>query len=294
MSDAYSAHIATGATTLCRCFRLERADGVVYGFTDHDAPVTFDGLTYAPEAALDASEAAASLGLAPDEMDAAGALSADFITEDDLTAGAYDGAEVLAYDVNWRDPAARRLLGRYRIGQVERGRLAFRAELRSLAAGLDRKEGRTHSALCDVTRLGDARCKLALGPWQAGATVTAVDGGGTEINVATGSGLPPALLARGVVTWQSGANAGAESDIRGGAGLAGGWAVSLWRAPPRPIANGDAVTITVGCDRSWATCRGTFNNAANFRGFPFMPGPDIAGEYAIPGRPGQNGGSRFG
>lgn len=291
MSDPYAAHIATGATSLCRCFRLERADGTVYGFTDHDAPVTFDGLTYAPEGALDATAAAASLGLAPDELDAAGALSADFITEADLAAGLYDGAEVLAFDVNWRDPTARRLLGRYRIGQVERGRLAFRAELRSLAAGLDRKEGRLHGTLCDVRRLGDSRCKLALGPWTAAATVTAATG--AEIEVATGSGLDPRILARGIATWTGGANSGEESDIRAGAPIAGGWAVSLWRAPPQAVAVGDTLDIVVGCDRSYPTCRDRFGNAANFRGFPFMPGPDSAGEYAVPGAPGQDGRSRF-
>ena len=34
------------------CWRVERADGEVFGFTDHDAPITFGGLTYEARPAL--------------------------------------------------------------------------------------------------------------------------------------------------------------------------------------------------------------------------------------------------
>lgn len=291
MPDAYSAHLASGATTLARCFRLIRADGAVLGFTDHDAALAFDGVTYLPDSALSASAAARSLGLAPDEMEGSGALSDAAITAEDLAAGRYDGAEVLVHDVNWRDVSIRRLLGRYRIGQVERGRLAFRAELRSLAAGLDRKEGRVHATLCDVVRLGDARCGLSLAPWQASGSVAAVSG--LVVTVSTGSGLDPRLMGRGMLAWSTGANAGTESDVRAAAPSAAGWLVSLWQAPAAPIAPGDALTLTAGCDRTAATCRDRFGNFLNFRGFPHMPGPDIAGEYAVTGDPGLTGGSRF-
>jgi hypothetical protein len=38
-----AAHIASGATTLCNCWKLTRADAVVLGFTDHDQALSFDG-----------------------------------------------------------------------------------------------------------------------------------------------------------------------------------------------------------------------------------------------------------
>ena len=41
-----AAHLASGTTTLCWCWRLARRDGVVMGFTDHDKALTFDGTTY--------------------------------------------------------------------------------------------------------------------------------------------------------------------------------------------------------------------------------------------------------
>jgi hypothetical protein len=31
-----------------------------------------------------------------------------------------------------------------------------------------------------------------------------------------------------------------------------------------------------GCDKTTATCAGRFNNLANFRGYPFVPPPELA------------------
>lgn len=48
---------------------------------------------------------------------------------------------------------------------------------------------------------------------------------------------------------------------------------------------------TVGCDRSFATCRDRFDNAVNFGGFPHMPGTDFAISYPNQGA-GNDGGRR--
>ncbi|QDF14262.1 gene transfer agent [Dinoroseobacter phage vB_DshS-R4C] len=290
MTD-YTDHLATGCTTLARCYILTRRDGVVMGFTDHDRDIDLDGTRCAAGAALDASTAARSLGITPDDMDAGGALSADAITEADLRAGRYDGAQVEVWEVNWTDPAVRGRLGVYTIGQVERGPLAFRAELRTRPALWNRPEGRIHTALCDVDRLGDHRCKLALGPWQSAATVIEADGADLIV-----SGLDETasnIFDRGVLDWTGGANAGTGSDIRVARPVAGGVRVSLWSAPPFPITAGDTANATVGCDRTADTCRNRFDNLANFRGFPLMPGESFISEYARPGDPDQSGGSRY-
>ena len=34
------AHLATGDTTVCRCWAVHRRDGRRFGFTDHDADLT--------------------------------------------------------------------------------------------------------------------------------------------------------------------------------------------------------------------------------------------------------------
>lgn len=289
--SAYTDALETGSTTLCRCFRVTRADGTVMGFTDHDTDVAFDGSTYSAEAALSASEAASTLGFAPDEMDAQGALSHDAITEADLVAGKFDGAAVEVWDVDWRDTSIRELLGRYTVGEVDRSGVAFRAELRSLAATLDRPEGRVHTTLCDARRLGDARCGLDLTAWQAVATVTAVDG--LEVTVSGLETYEPRFFDKGIVEWATGLNTGASSDIRATLYSAGALVLSLWRAPSAAISVGDTLTAVAGCNRTAATCRDRFSNLLNFRGFPHIPGEAFLRDYGSTGDPDQTGGSRF-
>jgi uncharacterized phage protein (TIGR02218 family) len=37
---------------------------------------------------------------------------------------------------------------------------------------------------------------------------------------------------------------------------------------------------SAGCDKQFATCRDRFGNAANFRGFPHIPGNDYVISHA--------------
>ncbi len=53
---ALETHLLTGATTLSWCWRITRADGQVFGFTDHDRSLTFDGTTFESESVLVPSE----------------------------------------------------------------------------------------------------------------------------------------------------------------------------------------------------------------------------------------------
>ena len=39
---------------------------------------------------------------------------------------------------------------------------------------------------------------------------------------------------------------------------------------------GDGFTVAFGCDHTRGTCQSRFANLANFRGFPFVPPPQIA------------------
>ncbi|MBT8169871.1 DUF2163 domain-containing protein [Falsiruegeria litorea] len=288
---AYTDTLEIGSTTLCRCFRLTRGNGQVMGFTDHDEDVSFAGVTYRAGAALGASEAASTLGLAPDEMDASGALSHDAITEADLAAGEYDGAKVEVWDVNWANTLARGLLGRYTIGEIERGGLSFRAELRSISASLDRAEGRVHTTLCDARRLGDTKCKLNLSSWQATGTV--IKATVTEIVVSGLDGFDNGFFNRGILEWTTGANLGTSGDIRVSVKRGAEVILSLWHQPARAVSVGDTITVTAGCDRTSATCRDRFSNLINFRGFPHMPGDAFLNERGKEGDPDQTGGSRF-
>ena len=78
------ARLDGGATTLCRCWRVRRRDGVELGFTDHDGDLSFDGLTYRASSGMDASAIQAATGLSVDNAQAVGALTAAAVREEDV------------------------------------------------------------------------------------------------------------------------------------------------------------------------------------------------------------------
>lgn len=125
---ALAAHLASGATTLCWCWKLVRRDGVVFGFTDHDRDITFDAVTYEAAAGLTATEVKESVGLGIDNLEVEGALRSDRLAAADLAAGRYDGASIDIFRVNWQAPAERVLIRRGSIGEVRRTTSEFVAE----------------------------------------------------------------------------------------------------------------------------------------------------------------------
>lgn len=280
------------ATTLAGAWIITRRDGLVFGFCDHDRALTVAGVICEPSAALTASEAAATLGMGADELDASGALSSATLTERDISAGLWDGAVVRAYEIDWTSGASI-LTGRYTLGTVERSAGVFRAELRSRAAAVDRSQGRSFLNGCDA-RLGDGRCgvDLSLASRRAVGTVVAV--AGLTVTLTGLSAIPVAHLARGIAAGQSGALAGLDAlEVRAASRNGARTVLQVWRPPAAPIAVGDLFEVTVGCDKAFSTCRDRFGNGDNFRGCPHMPGNVAVTEYARAGMASLDGGSRF-
>ncbi|KST59688.1 beta tubulin [Methylobacterium sp. GXS13] len=285
--DAVAAHLAGGVTTLCRCWSLRRRDGVALGFTDHDRDLTLAGLVHAARTGLEAAEAASESGFAVSGGDVAGALSSLGLTEADIAGGLYDGATVETWLVDWTNPETRLLIDVGTIGEVRREGDAFVAELRGLAHRLGAERGRTYRATCGAD-LGDGRCRVDLSAWRTTGRVTGLPEPAT-LAVTLAGGFADGLFTGGTLTWTEGANAGLTADVR----LQLGALLELGIAPPRPVAAGDAFSLTAGCDKRLATCRDRFANAVNFQGFPHMPGNDAV-MRAVPGsEPVLDGGSLF-
>jgi uncharacterized phage protein (TIGR02218 family) len=284
-------HLDTGATTLAWCWKVERRDGTVLGFTDHDLDLSFDGVSFAAATGFTASEVVSSLGLAVDNLEVEGALAAAAITETDLAAGLYDGATVELWRVNWTDAAQRVLMRKGALGEVSRGELAFTAELRGLAHALQQATGRTYQRLCDAD-LGDHRCGInvdAPGFKGTGSVDAASD---DRILAVSGlSGFADSWFRFGKLAWTSGANAGRIAEVKGHA-KGSTVTLTLWQRAPSPVEPGDGFTVTAGCDKTLTTCRARFDNIANFRGFPHMPGNDRAFAYVV-GESGENDGGSF-
>lgn len=274
------AHLDSGMTTLAWCWRLTRADGLRLGFTDHDLPLTFDSTVFEPESGFSASEIRAGSDLAVDAQDAEGVLSSDRITETDILDGRWDNAEVELWRVNWADAEQRVLLRRGAVGQIRRGRLAFVAEIRSLAHVLGQTVGRVFQAGCDA-ELGDSRCRVNLnaGAFRGTGSVTEVLRDRAFV-VAGISSFAAGWFAQGTLTWSSGANAGRRAELLLHDVTGALVTLTLLEAPLRAIAMGDSFTVSAGCDKRAETCRTKFANMANFRGFPHIPGQDAVIRYA--------------
>lgn len=272
-------------TTRVRGFHLTRRDGQEFAFTDCDVDLVVGSVTYEASAALTPSEATASVGMAVDEQEVQGGLRSDRIAETDLAAGLYDGARVRVVEIDWRTRQVVDLVGEYTIGQVSRTQAAFTAELRSKVGVLAQKRGRYILSVCDA-ELGDSRCGVNLDALRV-ASAVAVLQGETDF-LANGLGGPNAsTFANGLLTWVSGANAGAVQEVRAHRGRL----VGLWRPPRFAMSAGDQFQIVPGCDKAFRTCRAKFANGDNFRGFPSVVG-DAALTYANAGESGLDGGSR--
>ncbi|MEA1834031.1 DUF2163 domain-containing protein [Methylobacterium durans] len=288
-----AARLASGATTLCHCWSLTRRDGLRLGFTDHDRDLALGGLVHAARTGLAAAEASAELGFAVSGGDVAGALTAFGLTEADIAAGLYDGAGVETWLVDWAEPEARLLLDVGSLGEIRRAGDAFVAELRGLMERLDAERGRSFRATCDA-ELGDARCAVDLAPVRTTGRVLGEPERGS-LAVSLAGSFAQAHFSGGRLAWTGGANAGLSADIRAHVAGRDGVRLDLREAPARAVAPGDAFTLVPGCDKRLATCAGRYRNAANFRGFPHLPGNDFVLRQASggAGAPVLDGGSLF-
>lgn len=276
-------HLDSGTTTLAWCWRLTRNDGAVFGFTDHDRPLTFDGTTYQPESGFTASEIRSGSDLSVDAQEAEGVLTSDTITEIDILDGRWDNATVEIWRVNWVNTSSRALMRRGAIGQVRRGRLQFVAEMRSLAHVLGQTIGRTFQASCDAA-LGDTRCGVDLNDPAFKVTGTVVSLSGDRGFAVSGlSGFAEGWFALGTISWLTGANTGRNAEVLSHAQTGADVIITLLEAPVRPIEIGDTFDIFAGCDKLFETCQSKFSNSVNFRGFPHIPGQDTNIRYAAKG-----------
>ncbi|MBP0480989.1 DUF2163 domain-containing protein [Sagittula salina] len=269
------AHLGTGVTTVCRAWVVTRRDGTVFGFTDHDRDISFDGVTFKAETGLSARALAQSTGLSVDNTEAMGALSDSAIGEGDIAAGRFDGAEVVAWLVNWKDATARRILFRGHIGEVRRGEGAFHAELRGLSEALNRPVGRVYQKPCTAV-LGDADCGFDLdtGGYAHEGALEGVEESRVFLCGAL-DGFDPGWFQRGRLKILSGEAEGLSVMIKRDHHRAdGNRVIEVWEPLRAMVQAGEMVRLEAGCDKRFETCRLKFNNVMNFQGFPDVPEED--------------------
>lgn len=290
--EGLAAKLASGVTTLCRCWIVERRDGVLLGFTDHDADVTIEGVRCEAASGLEAGALETTMGLRVDTQTVSGALRSEAITETDIERGLYDGAGVTAWVVDWQAPEDRIVLSRGRIGEIRRSGASFEAEVVGLSEQLNKPIGRVYVRTCHL-RLGEARCGIDLSDPRYHGTGLVVGMPERAIFLAVGiEAFEPGWFDGGTLAWSAGANAGGSATVRRHRKVGAVTEIELWLTAPVPIASGDAFVIEAGCDKTFGVCRAKFDNALNFRGFPHMPGDDWAAGYPQEGGS-HDGGSLF-
>ena len=274
ISEAFQAHLSTGVTHLCRCWAVTRKDGMVLGFTDHDLPLEFDDIRFSPSSGLTAKALEQTTGLSVDNTEAMGVLSGDAVTEADIEAGRYDGADVRSWLVNWSDASQRLMQFRGSIGEIQRAGGAFTAELRGLTEALNQVQGRVFQKPCSAV-LGDKTCRFDLdAPGYFAEIPVEVIEGGKFLEFTSLSGFEDRWFERGRYVVQSGKAAGLVGLVKNDRLFDGKRSIELWEAVRAPLVAGDVIRLDTGCDRRPDTCRLKFNNLVNFQGFPTIPGED--------------------
>ena len=288
MNASLNEHLRTGLTNVCRCWKIDRSDGVSLGFTDHDCDLTYDGVVYKAGSGLTASALAQGTGLSVDNTEAVGALDSVTLREEDIEAGIFDDAEVVIWLVNWSNVVEREIQFRGYIGEITREGGQFRAELRSLSDKLNQPKGRVFQKPCSAV-LGDGRCGLDVSgaAFQSLAEVVGLVSS-SQVIVQTAGEYDERWFERGKLELPSGRSLLVKKDEK----LSGSREITLWEGKVADLTVGEQVSLIAGCDRRFETCRVKFENASNFQGFPDIPGDDWLTQMPANGQLHDGGGRR--
>ena len=274
ISVALQAHLEGELTTTALCWKIQRRDGVVKSYTDHDAAIVYDGVTYTPLESGAPSNYRQGSTLAPANMDMEMAFAAATGTDAELRVGLYDYAQVWTFLINWADTTMGIVKLAYgRLGEVEIRDNQAKIELRSLTQLLAVPIGRIYTPECNAT-LGDARCAVSMATYTKTGTVGAVTSNKVFAISGAAAGQVEGYYSYGKIVFSSGGNNGLTMQVESYTAATN--LVTLLEPMPYTVAAGNTFTLYAGCDRRFATCKTRFSNKDNFRGFPHIPGMDKA------------------
>lgn len=164
-STALKAHLVSPVTTLARCWKIIRTDGVVFYFTTHDTNLLISGQTYLTSSGFSATAMSANSDMTVGSMDVQGVFDNEAITNADLRAGRFDYADVYVFLVNWADLTQGILqLQRGKLGEVMSSPQGwFKVELRGMTQVLQQRVIELYGPDCRAD-LGDHRCTIPIDP----------------------------------------------------------------------------------------------------------------------------------
>lgn len=275
-------HLAGDALTVCTCVRLIRRDGVAYGFTTLDQSFSYKlsidsqpALLYLPISSIAPSSIQSSAGTSVDNTQLQGAIDSNYVSTVDLKAGRYDDTtEVTIFTLNYNATADQEVVKfRGYIGEITLNDITYKVEALAQLNRAKKNIGIATQSTCRVKRFCDQQCGLsaALYTFSGLNPQSAVAAYGLSLNLQSDTHAS-GFYAYGLVGCSSGQNKGFEREIKSHTNSGSVAQLTLKEAFPFPITTGDVFYAMAGCDRSFGTCAGTYNNAANFRGEPHLPG----------------------
>lgn len=272
------AHTQQSQTTLARCVRIERTDGKIIALTDHDQNLIIEGINYQSAVGYTPTAISTRDRGAINSVDIEGILAVAGVSRHDIAAGCFDHARVFVFEVNYQDLSQGILpLLRGFWGECQLHNHHYTTEFRSVSQALQQTVGEHYATHCRA-QLGDARCRVDLVPLAIAGIVTEVEN--STIFMTAALDHPDAYFQYGLLTWETGANAGISIEIQDSVRQANeSLCLNLVEALPQPIAVGDSFILVPGCDKSVSCCQQRFKNVVNFRGEPFIPGLDRVLQY---------------
>lgn len=258
------------------CWKIERLDGTIFRFTDHNMKLTVESQVYTPVNSFLASAREAQSQLESINVTASGIISSTDMKVNDMIAGFFREAEITEFVVDWNYPWAGIIICNiYILESLTFDGERWLAEFIGQAKRLTRQVGNVYSRNCRYT-LGDKKCGVDLstgGFTQASVSVSTVTAGFESTRfTATALTDDDKFWAQGTIEWLTGANIGIDTEVK--TWIKTGAAFVLAIPTPFDIAASDTFTVIAGCDKTMKTCEDKFSNDINHGGFPTIPGPD--------------------
>ncbi|HVL77823.1 MAG TPA: DUF2163 domain-containing protein [Sphingomicrobium sp.] len=256
--------------TLAFCWSIERRDGAGLGLTSHDSGLHRGEQLFRAAPGILPSAVSTSLGLEPHSSEISGALTADALSEADLSLGRWDGARATLTAVDWRDPAVpATILIAGELGETSFEGEGFSVELRGASSKLNEPACPSTSPECRA-EFGGKQCRVDLAGRSIRAVVASADANKIRLETAVDD-----RFRFGRLRYLRGANCGLATTVLAVAGDE----VTMRDIPRAEVEQGCLIELREGCDKRLATCANRFNNAVNFRGEPHLPGTDLLTRY---------------
>ena len=276
---ALLAEYQSSVKTIKEGVKITRTDGAVFRWVNHDRNVQLDDSTDSPSdlqtylaaPGVQLTSIVSTEGFAPDTASMTVLEDAD-ITRADILAGLWNQAEFEIFQFKWKNPGARNILKRGRIGNFQPMRGYSVVEFRDLRQAIQGQHATVLQPTCRYT-LGDAKCGVNLdggspAPWAVSGTV---DSSASQYSITDSARTEAAdWFGEGSVTFIDGLNAGFRQKVKT---FSSGVFV-FWNQFIYPIGT-DAYVALPGCRlRFREDCITKFGNGVNFGGEPNRLNPD--------------------